>query len=108
MRIALALAWVLPGMPATLAADGDSWWDAARRADDQLETADVTTLAGSLAGAPASRDAAELLFRFEVFVRAGHDEDALATLDALAAADPPLPSFAAGEAVDSLIDRGSR
>lgn len=101
--LVLALAFVVPFD----AQETESWsraWDAARRADQALETTDLSVLAAALAEAPGTRHGAELLYRLEVFVRAGHDARALAVLDELAAADPPL-TWEITEVVDALVDR---
>ncbi|HTF88859.1 MAG TPA: hypothetical protein VK843_10655 [Planctomycetota bacterium] len=88
--------------------DEPSWWEAESRASDRLERRDATVLAAETSKLPPTREAGELLYRLDVHFRAGHDADTLQALDALAAAEPPLPPVIAGEAIQSMIGRKER
>ena len=55
---------------------------------------DIGELADAAARAGPTRDPAELVRRLDLLVRAGHEADAIPVLDALRAADPPVPDVA--------------
>lgn len=66
-----------------------SWYDIDRLLVEDLFTTNVGVLAGHLAKEPAPRDPGRLLYRLDVFVRAGQPDLAAATIERLAG----LPVF---------------
>jgi tetratricopeptide (TPR) repeat protein len=81
------------------------WWAIDKAVVEQLLTEDMNTVVRSLAAAQMPRDAAELLRRLSLFVRAGHRESAAKTIDRLATVPPPAEKSVLSHTADFLIDR---
>jgi tetratricopeptide (TPR) repeat protein len=107
-RLAAALVVAVAALAAR-SEDEVSLWRVDRQIAERLDDgADVSALADSVAKAEKTTDGAELLHRFLVEVRAGHDARAAAAIDDLRLAKPPLPTRAVADTADFLIDRRDR
>ncbi|MBN2498717.1 MAG: hypothetical protein JXR96_29265 [Deltaproteobacteria bacterium] len=74
----------LPGPGSSEPLSGDLWWQTERSLIESLQQADLFELVRSAEIREPSSDPAELLRRLQLFVRAGHREDAAALIPVLA------------------------
>ena len=105
--LTLLLLLLMPALPVqqTPPVPVAEWWVIDKAVVDQLFTEDLGAVTRSLAATRAPNDAAELMRRLSIFVRAGHRLCAAATIDRLATAASVPHKSELSHIANFLIDR---